>query len=52
MPEDAVRSPVLGQFHDGARQIAVELLQLASKRANREKASAVDPANPARILSL
>ena len=37
MAQDFVRAPVLRQFHHGARQIAVELLQLGFKTREERK---------------
>ena len=46
-----VGAPVLGQLHGGAIQVARVLFELGLKARKQVKASAVDPAKPARILS-
>jgi hypothetical protein len=50
--QGALRAPGLGQLHGGAHELALVLLELASKSSNRVKASAVPPAKPARTWSL
>ena len=52
MPQNFVGSPVFRKLDNGSRQVPVVLSSLASKRAKRENASAVEPANPATTRSL
>jgi hypothetical protein len=49
--QDAVGAPVLGQFDRRAHRCPWCFSSLASKRSNSVKASAVPPANPARMRS-
>jgi hypothetical protein len=46
-----VRSPILGEFYGSAAEVSVILLELSLEALKERNASAVDPANPARIFS-
>src|SRR5579871_6224300 len=47
-----IRTPIAAEFYRGPAQVSVILLQFPLKRLKSVNASAVEPANPAKILSL
>ena len=52
MAQVLIGSPLFAHLDSGTLKLAVVLFELASNRVNSVNASAVEPANPAIILSL